>query len=131
MNNKTLFTEINPPEGLTGAILWRIEAERRRVARFRFISMGAVAGLSATAMVPMAQYTMAEFYQSGFYQYSSLLLSDGGSILTYWREFTITLAESAPLLGITLSLALVFVLVGSLQSAFNNRQFIHSPKLIV
>lgn len=130
MSNKTLFSEINPPEGLAQAILWRIEAERRRIARFRFISMGAVAGLSAIAMVPTVQYTVGEFYQSGFYQYSSLLLSDGGSILPYWREFTITLAESAPLLGITLSLGLIFVLFASLQSAFNNRQFIHSLKTI-
>lgn len=130
MNNKTLFSEINPPEGLTQAILWRIEIERRRIARFRFVGMGAVAGLSVVAMVPTAQYTMAEFYQSGFYQYSSLLFSDGGSILPYWKEFTITLAESAPLLGITLSLALVFVLLGSLQSVFKNMYFIRSTKLI-
>jgi hypothetical protein len=130
MNNKTLFTEITPSEGLTQAILWRIEMERRRVARFRFIGMGAVAGLSAIAMVPTAQYTMGEFYQSGFYQYSSLLFSDGGSMLPFWKEFTITLAESAPLLGITLSLALVFVLLGSLQSVFKNRQLINSLKTI-
>lgn len=130
MNNKTLFTEITPPEGLTQAILWQIEMERRRIARFRFVGMGAVAGLSALAMVPTAQYTMAEFYQSGFYQYSSLLFSDGGSALSYWKELTLILAESAPLLGITLSLALIFVLVGSLQSAFKNMYLIRSTKLI-
>lgn len=130
MNNKTLFTEINLPEGLTQAVLWQIEMERRRIARFRFVGMGAVAGLSALAMVPTAQYTMAEFYQSGFYQYSSLLFSDGGSALSYWKELTLILAESAPLLGITLSLALIFVLVGSLQSAFKNMYLIRSTKLI-
>jgi hypothetical protein len=130
MNNKTFFTEINPPEGLSASILLRIEMERHRIARVRFIGMGAVAGLSAVAMIPTAQYTMAEFYQSGFYQYSSLLLSDGGSLLLYWKEFTLTLAESAPLLGITLSLALIFVLFGSLQSVFKNKQLINSLKTI-
>jgi hypothetical protein len=130
MNNKTLFTEITPPGGLTQAILWRIEVEQRRVAQFRFIGMGVLAGFSAIAMVPTAQYTMAEFYQSGFYQYSSLILSDGGSILPYWRELMMTLAESAPIFGATLSLGLIFVLFVSLQSVFNNRQFIHSLKTI-
>lgn len=130
MGNKTFFSEVNLPEGLTHTVLRRIEAERRRVARLRFIGMGAVAGLSVIAMVPTAQYTIGEFYQSGFYQYSSLFLSDGGSILSYWREFTLTLAESAPLLGITIFLTLVFVLLSSLQSAFNNRRFINSFKTI-
>jgi hypothetical protein len=129
MSNKNFFTEIEPPPGLAQSVLRRIETERYRTARFRFVGMGAVAGISALAMVPAAQYTVTEFYQSGFYQYSSLLLSDGGSIFPYWKEFTLTLAESAPLLGITLSLTLVFVLLGSLQSVFKNRRFINSTKL--
>ncbi|MEK7576311.1 MAG: hypothetical protein AAB482_01315 [Patescibacteria group bacterium] len=109
--------EIEPPEGLYHRILARIARARLRAARIRlgFLSMTIVGSLAA--LIPALQYTLQEFTQSGFYQYLSLVLSDGGTLFAHWHEYILTLAESLPLAGITLMLSGIFVLFGSLKLA--------------
>ena len=118
-NAKTIFhnlTELEPPQRLLGGIVMRIILERQRHAWVRVMvwtagTMGALAGL-----VPAFHYAGQELAQSGFYQYLSLLFSDGGVLLANsWREFALSLAESLPLMGITFVLAALFVLLGSIR----------------
>ncbi len=111
---------IEPPERLCGNILGQIKLEERRTARLRLFFVGSVFLASFAALIPAFQYFIREFYQSGSYQYLSLLFSDGGAVLSYWKEFTLSIAESLPVLGITAVLATIFVFLGSLRLAIRD-----------
>lgn len=111
---------ITPPEGLLERIMARIKKEERvllikKVALFSAAALG-----SLFALIPAFQYALQEFHQSGFYQYLSLLFSDSGVVLVYWKEFAMSLAESLPVLGILVFLSAVFVFLGSVKLAINN-----------
>ncbi len=105
----------DPPKRLYGNILMRIEFEQRRNAVVQLVLMGTTALCSLVAMVPALQYTIRELSQSGFLQYLSLLFSDSAAIALHWKEFALSLAESFPLFGITTTLSILFVFLGSLK----------------
>ena len=116
---KNLYS-LEPPERLYQAILARIEVEKIRAARIRVGLLGFVALISVVAVVPIFQYIVREFAQSGFYQYASLLISDSGVLIAHWKEFMLSLVESTPILGATIFLSIIFVLLSSLRLAIKN-----------
>src|SRR3989344_2995718 len=105
--------DFEPPERLYGNILIRIEREKNRAARIRFAVLGTTALASTLALIPAYQYAASEFTQSGFLQYLSVVFSDSSIAAVYWKEFALTLAESAPVLGATILLSVIFALLGS------------------
>ena len=121
---------IEPPYGLLGSILARISEAQRRNARTRLAFWSAGALVALGALVPVLRYAGQEFSQSGFYDYFSLLFSDGSMLLANsWKELALSLAESLPLMGVTLVLATFFVLLGlirligrDMQTAFLSTQ---------
>ena len=118
-----------PPRQLYGSILAHIGLEQRRQARIRCMFLGTTALVSCVALIPAFQYMVQEFYQSSFYQYLSILLSDGASVIPYWKEFTLLLAESTPLFGLTIVLSTIFIFLGSLKLIAKNMKiaFIRVP----
>lgn len=95
-----------PPEGLAGKILGRIDAERRRKALVRRIALftaGAIA--SVAAFVPAFLAARTSLTESGFGQYLSLLFSDGGAVLAAWQDFGFALLESLPAVALAACLA--------------------------
>ena len=50
---------------------------------------------------------------SAFVSYLSLLFTDGGAALANWKSFALSLAESAPVAGLTLAFAATFALLAS------------------
>lgn len=122
-NYKKLFSNLNqaePPHQLYLNIISRIELETARTARTRFILFSAVTLAALIAVIPAFQYALQEFTRSGFSQYLSLIFSDGGTMLAYWQEFTLTLAESLPIFGPALFLSVIFILLGSLKLTMEN-----------
>lgn len=118
-STKTNFwnlSQIDPPHGLLKSILGRILREQRQHARVRLaVWVSGVLGAGA-GLVPAMRYAGQEFSQSGFYAYVSLLFSDGSVVvLNSWKEFGLLLAESLPLMGVTLVLATLLVLLGSIR----------------
>lgn len=113
---------IDPPERLYLDILERIKREKKRTARIRFVLSGTAAIVSAIALVPACFYVSKEFYQSEFYQYLSATFSDFGIALFYWKEFSLSLAESLPLSGPAIFLSLVFIFMGALKLATKNAE---------
>ena len=109
-----------PPERLYGNILIRIEREKIRAARIRFAVLGTTALASTLALIPAYQYAASEFTQSGFLQYLSVVFSDSSIAAVYWKEFALTLAESAPVLGATILLSVIFALLGSFALTIKN-----------
>ncbi len=99
------------------AILTRIHKRQKLEARAWFAGSVFVGLASIAGIFLSVQYTIQEVYLSNFYQYLSLIFTDGGSILPYYKDFILTLAESIPLVGITAMLALVVILLSSLTIA--------------
>ncbi len=106
---------LEAPQGLYAAVMARIDAAERRAARIATAVFGFVALASAAALVPVAQYTLQQFYASGFYDYLSLALSDHSLALTYWREFGLSLVESLPSLALLMLIPVAGVLLWSLR----------------
>jgi hypothetical protein len=117
--HRTLAT-IEPPVGLYAAIMTRIDIAKRRSAQMRSGVCAAIALLSAAALVPVVEYTLNQLYTSGFYDYLSLMLSDNGSVVTYWREFGLSLLESLPSIALLLLLPIMVALIWSLVRLVKN-----------
>ena len=111
---------VEPPQGLYGAIMARVDLAKRRAAKMRAGLFGVVALVSAGALVPALQYTANQLYASGFNDYLSLMLSDHTLVLTYWREFGLSLIESLPSLALLLLLPIAVALVWSLVRLVRN-----------
>ena len=108
------------PQGLYAAIMARIDTAKRRAAQIRAGLFGIVALASGAALVPALQYTANQLYASGFEDYLSLMLSDQGSVLTYWREFGLSLVESLPSLALLVLLPIAAALVWSVVRLVKN-----------
>jgi hypothetical protein len=121
--HKTALSELlmcTPPATLFPAILARIEAEKRRLARIRLAFFGATTFASASALVPIARFLGEGFARSGFTEYFSLVFSDSAVAVLYWKELALSLAQALPLFWCLLLGISVFVLLGSFQLAAKN-----------
>ncbi len=112
-----------PRAELYKIVLERINSEKIRLAKARLVYGSIIGVASVFALVPTWQYFLSEFTQSGFYQYLSLILSDGITS-AYWKELGLTLAESLPVLSITATLCLVFVLLLTLKYLVRDTQVV-------
>jgi hypothetical protein len=92
---------------------------RLKLWAFAFIGLASLAGL-----VPALKALLSDLAQSGFSEYFSLIFSDSGLILSYWKELFFSLAESLPILSVTLSLTLIFIFFLSLK--YTMKQIIKS-----
>lgn len=112
--------QFEPPATLRTKILMRIGQEERRRAKIFLAASATTISLSIVGIVFSVQYMMEGFYQSSFYTYFSLLLSDPDIVLRYWQEFALSIAESLPFLGITISLIAIVMLLLSVRVLANN-----------
>lgn len=131
-NYEKLFSRLErlePSDKLRAGILARIDFERSRSARIRLAFLGIASAASLAAMIPSFQYVAREFYQSGFYQYLSLLFSDSGAVLASWKVFALSLVEALPLAEITIFLVAVFVFLVSVKLAVRNFSINYKLKL--
>lgn len=106
--------EIEPPRGICERILVRIASIQRRIARIKFGALVLVIATTGAVAVPVFQYASEELSQSRFMQYLSLVFSDGGTLLSAWQEFALSLGESLPALGIAAVLITSFIFLGAL-----------------
>ncbi len=111
---------IEPPQELYGGIVARITREQRHRAIIRLFFLGFAVLLSFAALIPTFRYLSNDFYQSGSYQYLSLIFSDGGMLISYWKEFMLSIAESLPIISIAAFLSILFIMLGSLKLAAQN-----------
>ena len=117
------------PETLRERVLAGVKQEERRRARVYLAVSGFATLLSLTGIVLAGFYTVQGLYQSSFYEYLSLALSDTDVVLTYWKEFTLSLVESAPFLGITASLIACGALFASVRVFANHMRVAMRPAL--
>jgi hypothetical protein len=91
-----------------------IKREKRntQIKLWVFTSIGIT---SLGGLVPAFKILSNDLAQSGFFEYLSLAFSDSGLILSIWREFVFSLAESLPILSIIFTLSLIFIFFLSLK----------------
>lgn len=112
--------KLNLPRGLRKTILVSIRKEERRRARMYLFVSTIVVPSSAVGIWFAVSYMTQEFYQSSFYNYFSLLFSDTDIILVYWQQFVLSLAESVPLIGVTVSLVVIAIFLVSIRIFMGN-----------
>ncbi len=105
---------------LRDKIIFSINNEEIRRAKMYFLVFTTTALVSIFGLVASVRYMIREFYQSGFYTYFSLVFSDTNTIVVYWRELSLSLVETMPMVGITISLIAVCVFLISLRMLVKN-----------
>ncbi len=118
------LTETEPSPALYHAVLHRIEDARAHRARVRLAGLVVLAFASLAALIPAFQYAVQEFARTGALQYLSLVFSDGSLMITYWKEFIMTLAESIPVLGLIFILSAGGTFLVSVFLAIKNMRII-------
>jgi len=110
-----LFTAVEPPDRLFSAVLGRIDRERLGSLLARRAASLVIAALSFASFAAASAYSVGRLRQSGAGQYLSLLVSDGGAVLLFWRDYVQSLAEAMPLAGIAACLLSLFIFLGALK----------------
>ncbi len=120
-----------PPAELLNSILVSVKGRTSsRVLIVRTVVSGALSLVAITALVPSLLIAQSEISRSDFYQFLSLLLSDTNTVMTFWKEFTLSLMESFPTLGMIAVLGSVFVFLVSVRFFIRDMVTImHQPRL--
>lgn len=120
-----IMDELKPTKELRNNILLGIKQEERRRAKVYLFAYTSIVPLSLIGVVLSVRYVSEGFYQSGFYEYLSLLLSGDSTVYAYWKELSLSLVDSMPIIGIITFLVALGILVWSGANAFTNtRRFI-------
>ena len=110
-DNKESSGQGNGPDGLFEKILIRIDEERLMRAKRRIVLICAGLIASVGALVPAFYWLRASFADSGSTQLLSLAFSDSSVMLADWRDFSIALLESLPILDIIAFLGIMLVVL--------------------
>ncbi len=97
-----------------------VNAEFRR-ARLRFAVFSAVSVFGATGLLAGSWSFFPAFLASDFYQYLSVIFSDGNTIINLWRDMALILAETFPALETASLLTGVFIFLYSLSAAVREK----------
>lgn len=107
------------PESRLSSEIWSVlELKSARVIKWKTIGYLGVSVLSLSGSIFSIKSLIEQFARLGFIDYLSLLFSDGGVIAKYWKEYTLTLADSLPVVSIAISFVLLFILFVSIRRAF-------------
>ena len=124
-----LFTHFEPPEppaGLFDRILFSIkrEQELRNTKRLAF---GFLALLAVSLIAAPFSWTffLGQLAESGVFQFVSITTSDLETFLSLWPDSVMAVAESLPVMGIT-----VFI-INMILAVFTLRLFLYKKRLLV
>ena len=128
---KKLFGYINlvePPKGLGMRILAKISDEEKHSAKIKTWVFGGSTAISFVLSLWAVTNLAGGIKETGFWQYLSLIFSENGMVLAYWRELSFSLIESLPIVGLILFLTATGFFVWSLANVLrkDSRKFIMS-----
>ena len=107
---KPSYSNIKTIEGeIMNIVMVRISSRRLQRARMAAAFHGTLVFATIIGFVPAFQYTVSQGAQSGFFEYFSLLASDGLNLAGSWQSFVLSLAQSAPIVGAIISLGIIAV----------------------
>jgi len=96
--------ELKSPDLLNSKILLRIDHERVKRLNRQVLITRIVGGLSFVSFFPIFINLVGQMQNSGFWNYLSLLFTDTGIVMTYWKQFSMSLIEATPVFPLTLIL---------------------------
>lgn len=114
--------KITPRDHLAADICHVIILREKRSRHIKLSGYSIVAIVSLAAIIPATISLVDQFGQSGFTQYASLAISDGGILAGYWKQFAVTLAESIP------GMSLAAVLGTALLLGWSSRNIIRQAQ---
>ena len=104
-----------PDAKLASSVWQKIVMKERSKDLVKLWSFSFVGFLSLVGLIPTLEELFNDLAHSGFYEYFSLIFSDGGSLVNYWKELLLSLAESLPVMSIIFTLSLFFICFLSLK----------------
>ena len=118
-NLSKLFKQTyNHPESrLSDDIWYAIQAKQAKGLKIQSLIYGIIGILSLGCFVFMIFYMKRQFVSSGFFQYVSLIFSDGNLFASYWKEYLLSLADSLPVASLGASAFLLLSVLLSLRKA--------------
>ena len=113
---------VETPKGLETKITARIKNEEKKMTRIRIFVFGGSSVASFVFSLWAIIYLVKNLKESGFWQYFSLIFSENGAILSYWRELSLSLVESLPVVSLIIFLSAVGLFIWSFTKTFSNVQ---------
>jgi hypothetical protein len=110
----------------------RIQEEKLLLSvKKRLILFSATILASVGILIPGVSVFQAEFAQSGFSQFLSLIFSDLGAVTANWQNFGLALLESLPAISMIAFLTTMLVFLWSLKYLIQAIKVVfRSPQLI-
>lgn len=117
-NLQKLFKEASyQPESRLSSDVWSsIEYKSAQITKWKTFGYLGLSILSLSGSVFSIKSLIEQAIQLGFFNYFSLAFSDSGAIATYWKEYTLSLADSLPVVSLALSFFLLFILFISIRN---------------
>ena len=109
------------PEDLYKTVLLRVVLEQKRAIKRRFAMAVASLVVSVGAAVMAVLVLANSLTASGFWKFVSLAFSDGGTVVTYWQQFSLSLLESFSVPEMVVSLACILAVMISLKFLIQNK----------
>ena len=101
-------------ENIVNAILYK-NAKITKVKTFGYLCLSI---LSLFGSIFSIKNLIEQSIKLGFFNYFSLAFSDSGIVAKYWKEYTLSLVDSLPIMSLIFSLFLIFILFISIRRAF-------------
>ena len=116
-NLKKAFNNIKyqSEQDLSEKVWYSIVKHEKRISHIKLYTFSLFGILSLVGMIPAFKMLFADFSQSGFYEYFSLLFSSNGALVSSWKELAYSLAESLPTISIIFSFSILFIFFLSLR----------------
>ncbi len=109
-----------PQPELAGLIMTRIYREEKKLALKRVGAFSAVSVAGVLALIPTWNLFAVALSTSGFLNFSSLLFSDWSSVSAHVGDFIFSLAESLPIVELSLLLLVGSVLFAGVVSLISD-----------
>lgn len=118
--SKLLKQAYNHPESRLSDDIWcALQIEQKNHLKRKTLVYSFVGILSLSGFIFMSVYLKKEFSSSGFFEYTSLVFSDGNIISLYWKEYLLSLADSIPVASLVATLFLLFSMLLSIKKIIN------------
>ncbi len=119
---------IEAPEGLNERVLFRVDAEIKRVERREHIAWGVIFLTSLSIFIASGIHTAGVIASSNFGSYISIIFSDGSTAVTLWKQILLSLAESFPFIEVSLFLGSIVAVLWSIRNFSKNGFFINPSR---
>ena len=117
----SLLTPQEPSDKASFAIMARVRRAEASRLRFRAWAFGAAAFAAIFAFIPLVVAAGSALAQSGFYQYASLIVSDGAYAFANWKDLMLSMADALPVTTLSFCFASLLVFIAAAKGSLRYR----------